>query len=544
MNHLPWMGRGTLAATAFAVVAAGALYLVARPDGYAADKDASAPKASTLDFLPADTVAVSTVRVSALWKHPAVKAIRDKINEDMPDAAKAVRGRLGVGLEEIDRLTAFLPNTPSKEPLVAVTTVKPYDKKAVLAAAAPDAVEVERKGPSYYTSKRGTSLVFLDDHTFLISNLYAVNAFLERAEGQKDGPLVSALKPAAEKHLAVAGVDVAAITRTAPLADRLPPDFKPLKPLLQAKIATLTVDLGDELRAAARATFATEADAKDGAAAVDDALDMARGAFVQAMKELNLQDAPKITALLKDVQAALRAAKAEQKGKTVEVEASLKIDPETTTAALAEGVEKVRKAAKRFEMSNDLKQLALSVHSYNDAYGRLPAAAIFDKNGKPLLSWHVMVLPFIDQGNLYNQFHLDEPWDSDHNKKLLEKMPTEFAPPDSQAFKDHEAVFQAIVGKGTAFEKPGLRFPADFPDGTSFIILFVEAKKGVPWTKPEDVSLGDGKLLPKLGGLTENGFMAVLCDGSVRFFPATMKEDALRIWATRNNGQVRPDPEK
>ena len=156
----------------------------------------------------------------------------------------------------------------------------------------------------------------------------------------------------------------------------------------------------------------------------------------------------------------------------------------------------------------------------------------------------MLLLPYIEGGNLYNQFHLDEPWDSDHNKKLLAKMPTTFAPPNSQAFKDHESVFQAIVGKGTAFEKPGLSFPASFPDGTSNIILFVEAKKGVPWTKPEDVPLDDGKLLPKLGGLTEGGFMAAMCDGSVRFFPATMKEDTLRIWATCANGIPRPEPEK
>jgi hypothetical protein len=266
---------------------------------------------------------------------------------------------------------------------------------------------------------------------------------------------------------------------------------------------------------------------------------------VQAMKELNrFEDAPKMTALLKDVQAALGSAKAEQKGTTVEVAAAVAVDPEATTAALVEGAEKVRKAAKRIEASNDLKQLVLAVHSYNDATGNLPGAAIYDKNGKPLLSWRVMLLPYIDEGKLYSEFHLDEPWDSDHNKKLLEKMPTTFAPPDSQAFKDHETHFQALVGPDTAFEKPGLSIPRDFPDGLSNIILFVEAKKAVPWTKPEDMTFDAGKLLPKLGGLSDGGFLAALCDGYVRMFPLTMKEDTLRVWATRTNGMVRPEPDK
>ena len=155
-----------------------------------------------------------------------------------------------------------------------------------------------------------------------------------------------------------------------------------------------------------------------------------------------------------------------------------------------------------------------------------------------------MLLPYIEEGKLYTQFHLDEPWDSDHNKKLLEKMPTTFAPPDSQAFKDHETHFQALVGKDTVFEKPGLSIPRDIPDGLSQTILFVEAKTAVPWTKPEDIALDDGKLLPKLGDLSDGRFMAALCDGSVHIFHLTIKEDALRIWATRNNGQVRPDPDK
>ncbi|HVS35105.1 MAG TPA: DUF1559 domain-containing protein, partial [Gemmataceae bacterium] len=114
----------------------------------------------------------------------------------------------------------------------------------------------------------------------------------------------------------------------------------------------------------------------------------------------------------------------------------------------ADAVDNVRDAARRATMVNDLKQLGLAVHNYHDANGAFPKPAIYDKDGKPLLSWRVMLLPYLEQNELYQQFHLDEPWDSDHNKKLLEKMPKVFAPPDSDAFKNHEAAFQALVGKG------------------------------------------------------------------------------------------------
>jgi len=71
----------------------------------------------------------------------------------------------------------------------------------------------------------------------------------------------------------------------------------------------------------------------------------------------------------------------------------------------------------------NLKQIALAMHNYHDTYGTFPPHAIYSKDGKPLLSWRVMILPYIEQNNLYQQFHLDEPWDSEHNQKLMQQMP-------------------------------------------------------------------------------------------------------------------------
>ena len=60
---------------------------------------------------------------------------------------------------------------------------------------------------------------------------------------------------------------------------------------------------------------------------------------------------------------------------------------------------------------NNLKQIALAMHNYEATYGHFPHD-ITDKDGKPILSWRVAILPFIEQDNLYKQFKLDEPWDS------------------------------------------------------------------------------------------------------------------------------------
>ena len=99
--------------------------------------------------------------------------------------------------------------------------------------------------------------------------------------------------------------------------------------------------------------------------------------------------------------------------------------------------------------------------------------------------------------------------------------------------------YQVFTGKGTAFDgKKGLRFPADFPDGTSNTILIVEAKDAVPWTKPADLPFDAKKPLPKLGGLFKDGFNAALADGSVRYIQRSISDRTLRNAITRDDGNV------
>jgi RNA polymerase sigma factor (sigma-70 family) len=105
----------------------------------------------------------------------------------------------------------------------------------------------------------------------------------------------------------------------------------------------------------------------------------------------------------------------------------------------------------RRQSINNLKQIGLAMLNYQDTYAFFPASAIYGKNGKPLLSWRVALLPYLDQDNLYKQFRLDEPWDSAHNKKLLDKMPDVFRVPGQ---KDKSGTYyQVFVGEGTMFEQ-------------------------------------------------------------------------------------------
>ncbi len=71
------------------------------------------------------------------------------------------------------------------------------------------------------------------------------------------------------------------------------------------------------------------------------------------------------------------------------------------------------------------------MHNYHATNGSLPKPAITGKDGKPLLSWRVAILPFIEQQPLYNKFKLDEPWDSPNNKALIKEMPPVYICPET-----------------------------------------------------------------------------------------------------------------
>jgi hypothetical protein len=205
-----------------------------------------------------------------------------------------------------------------------------------------------------------------------------------------------------------------------------------------------------------------------------------------------------------------------------------KTDPETERAIRTQSV-------------NHLKQLGLAAHNYYSVEKKLPASAVFDKNGKPLLSWRVLLLPYLEQANLFKEFHLDEPWDSEHNKKLLESIPAVYRV-DRDDLKPGETPYVAFTGKGTVFEGTKGITLRDIDDGTSNTLLFVESARPVPWTKPEDLVYDADKPLPKLG-ILPTGFNGGFCDGSVRWFKASLPEKVLRALITRN-GHEPIDPSK
>jgi hypothetical protein len=180
---------------------------------------------------------------------------------------------------------------------------------------------------------------------------------------------------------------------------------------------------------------------------------------------------------------------------------------------------------------DSLVKLALAMHEYHEQHGQLPPAALTSADGVPLLSWRVLLLPYLEEGELFRQFKLGEPWDSPHNIQLLCQMPRVFSPMEGNPSKvPFTTVFQVFVGEGTAFEgREGLRFRPEFAGRMSDTILIAESAIPVPWTKPEDIRYDPGQPLPKLGGaFFKHRLHVALLDGSVRTFRKDLDEATLR----------------
>jgi uncharacterized protein DUF1559 len=192
----------------------------------------------------------------------------------------------------------------------------------------------------------------------------------------------------------------------------------------------------------------------------------------------------------------------------------------------------------------NLKQIGRACHNYHDAMNGLPHA-IADANGKPGLSWRVALLPYIGQNALYGQFKLSEPWNSEHNKKLIGQMPTVYA--SNRGSADGKTDYRSFTGQGaimpppTQPAEPGKPFRglslASISDGAANTFMIVESGEAVIWTKPEELAFSPGKP-PKLGSGAGDRFYAVMVDGSVRQIRGNLDARTLSNAIQTNDGQI------
>jgi len=212
--------------------------------------------------------------------------------------------------------------------------------------------------------------------------------------------------------------------------------------------------------------------------------------------------------------------------------------------------------ARRSQCVNNLKQIVLAMHNYRDRYGCFPPAHTVDATGRPLHSWRVLVLPFLEHQALYDSIRLDEPYDSPHNRAVFDavesgnerprSMPDVFWCPSDR--KNHtETNYVMVVGPHTISNAPKCVRLKDIADGASNTIAVVETyDSGIRWYEPRDLSaeqmsfkINDPEYVG-IGSRHPGGANVALCDAAVRFLEETLDPEVVRALTTINGGEKLP----
>jgi hypothetical protein len=181
-------------------------------------------------------------------------------------------------------------------------------------------------------------------------------------------------------------------------------------------------------------------------------------------------------------------------------------------------------AARRSQCSNNLKQIALALHNYHDFYGTFPPAYIADADGKPMHSWRVLILPYLEKKPLYDLYDFSEPWDGPNNSNLHDRVVRLYCCPEcAKTQPQTETNYVAVIGPQTMWPgDKGTTF-GDIADGTSNTLMVVEVRdSGIHWMEPRDLHVLQMPLAinpPRGQGISSrhvNVAQAALADGSVR----------------------------
>ncbi|MEM9187374.1 MAG: DUF1559 domain-containing protein [Planctomycetota bacterium] len=212
-------------------------------------------------------------------------------------------------------------------------------------------------------------------------------------------------------------------------------------------------------------------------------------------------------------------------------------------ALLLPAVQAARDAARANQSMNNMKQLSLAMLNFETTQAAFPPIGPQASINGSKLSWRVHLLPYLEEQALYEQFHLDEPWDSPHNAALVDQMPEYFISPTSTAPPGH-TVYLAVTGPGAAFGD-GSVAPTigDIRDGMSKTVMLVEADDAlaVPWTKPQDWTFDPANPVAGLGGQFGRFWNAVFFDGHVERLPAGLPPDEVAAMMTSSGGEIIQD---
>lgn len=499
-----------------------------------------------LSFIPRDAIAAVVLHPHALLTEPRYEYLPSEI------IIAACEETLGVDPREVHLAiaTLSLEGLINGQPNVGAILHfrNPYDQAPIHERMGPNAIELTYNEKKYWKiPDDGQFPLCIAMPTEKVLLLGTESHLTKMLTGEKvDSKLTKLLAATDFSNALVAVLDFSAVRPMLLLGlQQMEPAPPTVAPFFEIPKLLKSIHLSVELSPfALELTFGADdaADATQFKELIDQAKGMVGAMIEEQFAAVPLEEQSKTVLATMQytrrmIKTLLDSIRVDKEDETVRVALSGDMAPAMATsgvlaALLLPAVQSAREAARRAQTANNLKQIGLAMHNYHDAYGAFPTRCIRDKEGKPLLSWRVAILPFLDQQPLYQQFHLDEPWDSEHNRTLLEKMPTVYSNPNAPS--QDATVYLAIDGEGSIFSGDrGTRISA-IRDGTSNTILAIEANAdhAVPWTKPVDLEFDASQPFRGLGQLRPLGFNVLFADGSVQFLQNSIDPETLRAFIT------------
>ena len=191
-------------------------------------------------------------------------------------------------------------------------------------------------------------------------------------------------------------------------------------------------------------------------------------------------------------------------------------------------------AARRSQCVNNLKQIALALRNYEEVYKALPPEYTVDARGRPLQSWRTLILPYLEQGELYRTIDLSKPWDDPVNARARETVVPVYQCPAAEGLANR-TTYLAVAGPHGCFQHGKPRRLAEITDDHELTLMLFEAgeKDAVPWMAPVHVvesmvmRVGPNRRLSHAGGMN-----VCFVAGNVGFLKADTPVEVRRAMIT------------
>jgi hypothetical protein len=422
---------------------------------------------------------------------------------------------------------------PSMSPLVTIKFKKAIDAEKVASASGGKAETKTHAGQTYYLKADGTAQWMMDPTLLVIASEPKVMEFIDGKFGTP-GPLAQKLEPLAGRDAAVV-LDVQPLhSFVGAMAEQNPMAAMAGGLVKQVNTLTLVADLQGANLLQLQLHALNEGSASGLQGMIGGFLQQGQQAFTQQLKAEQGHMEPGMEPLIPLIEKLVQGSTCTAEGSICSITVPRPEGTEQLPELLKPALQRMADQAAAARELNDLRQIALAFHNYHDTHGAFPASGGPGTAGAPGtgLSWRVHLLPFLEQSALYQEFKLDEPWDSEHNKALIPRMPEVYGKDSKGLTSTH-----VFVGEGAPFVgDTGAKF-FEITDGTSNTLLIVEAgpSTAVEWTKPGGLTLDPANPLAVLGEIGDM-FAVAMMDGSARKLPKSIDPETFKNLVNPKDG--------